>query len=250
LLGALLLIGAGACGTGGEERARTSDTVRPAPAIVAVVTPAPAPARPAPSAPAPATAAPAGPRRVLLGDLDLTGVGHDVGSATAPVVIIDFSDYGCPYCGEFTRETYPTIEREYVRTGKVFFKYVPFIVGMFPHSADATRAVECAAEQGRFWPMLDRVYDAQKEWRTSSDPRALLTSLASAAGADTATLARCYADRHTDARIARATGLANQVGVRVTPSFIVNERPIEGALPLADFRRVIDAALLVATARK
>lgn len=186
----------------------------------------------------------------MLGGHDLTGVGHDVGSATAPVVIIDFSDYGCQYCAEFTRETYPTLAREYVRTGKVFFKYVPFIVGMFPHSADATRAVECAAEQGHFWPMLDRVYAAQKEWKKSSDPRALLTGLASAAGADTATLSRCYADRHTDARTARATGLANQIGVRVTPSFLVNERPIEGALPLADFRRVIDAALLVVSARK
>lgn len=199
---------------------------------------------------APTSAVPRGPRRVLLGDVDLTGVGHDQGSLTAPVVLIDFSDFGCPYCGQFTRETYPAIEREYVRTGKVFFKYVPFIVGMFPNAAEATRAAECAGDQGRFWAMSDQVYGAQKEWRRGGDPRALLTGLAGEAGADTVKFSQCYSDRRTDVRTQRATGVANSIGVRVTPSFIVNERPIEGALPLADFRKVIDAALLLKASRK
>ena len=190
------------------------------------------------------------PRRVTLGTLDLTGVGHDEGSATAPVVLIDFSDFGCPYCGEFARETYPAIQREYVRTGKVFFKYVPFIVGMFPHAAEAARAAECAGNQGRFWPMVNQVYDAQKVWKGGGDPRPLLTGMAGAVGADTARFSECYADRRTDSRTARATDVAATVGVRVTPSFLVNERPIQGALPLADFRRVLDAALLVAGTRR
>ncbi|MEP6991997.1 MAG: thioredoxin domain-containing protein [bacterium] len=196
-----------------------------------------------------ATPATAAPRRVLLGDVDLTGVGYDRGSPTARVVMIDFSDFGCPYCGEFTRQTYPTLEREYVNTGRVFFKYVPFIVGMFPHAAEAARAAECAADQGKFWPMADRVYGAQKAWKGADDPRELLISLAAAAGADTTALARCYTDRHTDPRTARATQVANGIGVRVTPSFVVDGRPIEGALPLAEFRKVLDAALLVQKAR-
>lgn len=70
----------------------------------------------------------------MLGSTDLTGIGYDRGSVTAPVVIIDFSDFGCPYCGQFSLETYPALEREYVTTGKVLFKYVPFLVGMFPHA--------------------------------------------------------------------------------------------------------------------
>ena len=92
--------------------------------------------------------APLGPRHVLVGDYDMTGVGYDRGSATAPVVLIDLSDFACPYCGEFSRETYPTIERDYVNTGKVFFKYVPFVVGSFPHSQEATRAAECDRSGG------------------------------------------------------------------------------------------------------
>lgn len=206
------------------------------------------PASPAASHPSPAPAArSSGPasRRVRLGDIDLTGIGYDRGSATAPVVVIDFSDFGCPFCGQFSRETYPVIERDYVATGKVFFKYVPFIAGMFPHSREATRAAECAGEQNRFWPMLDRVYAAQKEWKKLDDPLPLLTGLANGVGLDTGKFSACYASRRTDARTDRATYVANRVGVRVTPSFIVDERPIEGALGAADFRRVIDAALMV-----
>lgn len=215
-------------------------------------------ARPAATVPAGAPAAASSaraqrasaPRRVTLGTLDLTGVGHDAGSVTAPVVLIDFSDFGCPYCGEFTRETYPAIEREYVRTGKVFFKYVPFIVGMFPHARESTRAVECVADQGLFWPMADHVYEAQRLWKGGGDPRALLMGIAGVVGADTSAVSRCYRDGRTDARTARANDIAATIGVRVTPSFIVNGRPIQGALPLADFRRVIDAALLLGNPEK
>lgn len=196
----------------------------------------------APSVAAPA-ATPAAQRRVVLGDVDLTGIGYDRGSASAPVVMIDFSDFGCPFCAQFTRETFPVIEREYIRTGKVFFKYVPFVVGMFPHAAEASRAVECAGEQGRFWEAADQVYTAQREWKQSADPRATLAAAARSAGADPATYSRCYDDRHTDARTRRATDVANTLGVRVTPSFVIDGRPVEGALPIEEFRKLLDAAL-------
>ncbi|MBC7673597.1 MAG: thioredoxin domain-containing protein [Polaromonas sp.] len=190
------------------------------------------------------------PRRVMLGGVDLTGVGYDRGSSTAPVVMIDLSDFACPYCGEFSLTTYPAIEREYVKTGKVFFKYVPFVVGSFPHSAEATRVVECAAEQGAFWPMVTRVYEGQGQWRRSGDAYAVLSGIAGAAGLDTARIGSCYASRRTDVRTARASSIASDLGVRVTPSFIVNERPVQGALPIEEFRKVIDAALMVSHLNK
>lgn len=187
-----------------------------------------------------------GPRHVEIAGVDLTGIGYDRGNVNAPVVVIDFSDFGCPYCAQFTRETYPVIEREYVKTGKVFFKYVAFVVGMFPHSQEATRVAECVADEGRFWTMADHLYEAQKEWKRASDPRDLLFGIASVVGADTSAVSQCYRDGRSERRTARANDAANTLGVRVTPSFLVNERPIQGALPLAEFRKVIDAALLVA----
>ena len=194
----------------------------------------------------PARPARSGPRHVTIAGVDLTGIGYDQGSVNAPVVVIDFSDFGCPYCAQFTRETYPVIEREYVKTGKVFFKYVPFVVGMFPHAAEATRVAECVGDQGRFWAMADHLYEAQSEWKRASDPRALLVGIAGVVGADTSVVSQCYRDGRSERRTARANDAANTLGVRVTPSFLVNERPIQGALPLAEFRKVIEAALLVA----
>jgi protein-disulfide isomerase len=238
LVTSALLVTAAACADGD---ARPADTTTGVPAATSAAT------VPAGDSSTRAQPVPAGARRVVLGDVDLTGVGYDAGSVNAPVVMIDFSDFGCPFCAQFTRETYPVIEREYIRTGKVFFKYVPFIVGMFPHSEEATRAVECAGEQGRFWPMADQVYDAQREWKGSSDPRPSLMRAAAAAGADAAKLSACYADGHTDARTRHATDVADRLGVRVTPSFVIDGRPVEGALPLPEFRKVIEAALASAS---
>ena len=204
------------------------------------------------SAPAvpPARAAGKAPRRVMLGTLDLTGVGYDRGSHTAPVVMIDFSDFACPYCAEFSLKTYPALEEEYIRTGKVFFKYVPFIMGSFTHAREATRAAECAADQDRFWPMLDRVYGAQREWKQARDPVPILAALAAAEGLDTSRFGECYQSGRTDVRTARATRAADDVGVRVSPSFVVNGHPVQGALPLAEFRKVISGALLLLEAER
>lgn len=189
-------------------------------------------------------------RHVDVLGVDLTGLGYDRGSANAPVVIVEFSDFACPYCGSFARETYPQIEEEYVKTGKVFFKYIPFVAGPFPHANEATRAAECAADQDRFWPALDQIFALQGEWKPASDPMPALLRALTLAGADTGRAAACIASGRTDARTRRATAAANDFGVRVTPSFLVSERPIQGALPIKDFRRVIEAALIVAGLHK
>lgn len=287
LLAAAAVLGAAACGGRARDRAAHADTATlpsvaaaaPAmPSVPAVTVSAPvrdsaagqvaspsprgAPpraTRPAPSpSPAPPIAAPATaatpqagapPRRVTIGGLDLTGVGYDVGDAAAPVVVVDFSDFGCPYCGQFTRETYPALEREYVRTGKVLFKYVPFVAGMFPNGQQAARAAECAADQGRFWPMHDSLYAQQAEWKKALMPSGVFQRDVAALGLDRARFDACYATQEVHARTRRANGIADRIGVRVTPSFVVDGRPVEGALPIADFRRVLDAALL-AKARK
>lgn len=200
----------------------------------------------APAATTPATAAaavPAGPRRVVLHGVDLTGVGYDQGSPTAPVVLVNFSDFGCPYCARFSLETYPAIERDYVKTGKVFFKYVPFVMGMFPNGAQAARAAECAAESGRFWAMHDRLYERQREWKGTRTPYELFQDDARAVGLDAGQFDACYAKDGLHRRTRQANAAAEALGVRVTPSFLVGDRGVEGALPLERFRELLDAAV-------
>lgn len=181
--------------------------------------------------------------------MDFTGVGHDRGSAGASVVVIELSDFGCPYCGVFAGDVFPAIDREYVQTGKVLFKYVPFIAGSFPHAREATRAAECAGEQGQFWAMASDLFATQAEWKRGRAADAQMAALAATLPIDTAAFARCYADRHTDARTERGTRVANDLGVRVTPSFLIDGNPVQGALPLAEFRKQVETALLLHASR-
>ncbi|MEO5814286.1 MAG: thioredoxin domain-containing protein [Gemmatimonadaceae bacterium] len=194
---------------------------------------------------------PAAPRRIMAGSLDITSIGYDRGNPAAPVVVVEFSDFGCPYCAEFALQTFPALDSEYIATGKVLFKYVPFLVGTFRNSAEVTRAAECVGEQRaeQYWPMMTAVYGSQAGWKGRGSPDTLLLTLARSAHADSARFAMCYADRHTDARIKAGTDAADYVGVRVTPSFLVDQRPVQGALPLVEFRKLIDAALLLSRSR-
>ena len=188
---------------------------------------------------------PARKRRIEFGGVDFTGVGHDRGSQSAPVVLIDMSDFACPYCAEFSLKTYPALDREYVQTGKVLFKYIPFVVGSFRHGAQATRAAECAADQGQFWLMMDRIYSTQTEWKRGNAIDAQMAALAGTTPVDSARFSACYTDRRTEPRTERANELVNSIGLRVTPSFLVNGHPLQGALPLAEFRKQIETALLL-----
>lgn len=181
-------------------------------------------------------------RRVVVAGVDLTNIGYNKGSLTAPVVVVELSDFGCPYCGQFARETYPELDKEYVQTGKVFFKYVPFVIGMFPNGKEAARAAECAGDQDKFWPMYERLYAAQTDWKQTTTPYPLYQQYAVAIGLDKARFASCYGSQDTHPRTKLATDAAHLLGVRATPSFLVNGRPIEGALPLVEFRKVLNDA--------
>lgn len=189
-------------------------------------------------------------RRIAFGGVDFTGIGYDRGKADAPVVVIDLSDFACPYCGEFAHDVYPTIDRDYIQPGKVLFKYIPFVAGSFRHAVEATRAAECSADQGQFWVMMERLYITQAEWKSGNVADAQMAALAGTLPIDSTKFAACYASRRTDVRTARATAVANDIGVRVTPSFLVDGHPVQGALPLAEFRKLIETALLVESSRK
>lgn len=186
---------------------------------------------------------------VSLGGVDLTGAGYDRGDPRAPVVVVEFSDFGCPYCARHALETFPVLEREFVATGRVLWKYVPFVMGMFPNGDRAARAAECAGEQGAFWPMHDRVYAEQRAWKTGGEPDALFARAAAGLGLDAARFASCYQEGRPDARTARNNEASQMLGVRATPTFFVNGRRAEGAIPLDVFRRVLnEMATATATA--
>jgi protein-disulfide isomerase len=174
--------------------------------------------------------------------ISVAGLGHDKGQAGARVFIIEFGDFGCSYCAKFAGETYPAIDSLYVRNGQVRWKYVPFVTGMFRNSREVSEAAECAGEQGGFWKMHDLLYQKRKEWMASKAIGALIARYARELRLDATKIARCAARPDIRARIARNDGIAQQLGIRGTPTFFVNGRGIPGAIPLDLFIQVIEAA--------
>mgnify|MGYP002780484098 CR=1 FL=1 len=196
----------------------------------------------APDAAAAPAAAPAGPAQAAspTAGVDLGSVGYSRGRADAPMVVYEFSDFGCPFCAKFAQETYPTLAREYVETGKVRWVFVPFVMGMFPNGDAAARAGECAAEQERFWPMHDLLYERQKEWKQAGgQAEALFARYAAELELDAARFASCYREDRGGARTAQNNQAAAMMGIRATPSFVINGRVVEGALPVEQFREVL-----------
>ncbi len=171
--------------------------------------------------------------------------GHDLGVRSAPVTVLEFADFGCPYCARFASAVYPQLAAEFVRTGIVRWRSVPFVLGIFQGGDGAARAAECAAEQGeaRFAAMSDRLYAAQDAWTGASDQLPVFRSLAAAAGLDPARFAACYASQAPRDRVQAANDLADRMGVNATPTFFINGQRIEGALPLQEFQQVIMDAL-------
>jgi len=171
--------------------------------------------------------------------------GIDRGAARAAVTVLEFSDFGCPYCARFAAETYPALATEFVATGRVRWVYMPFALGIFPNGDEAARAADCAGEQGpaAFRRMHDRLFADQESWKGSADAASAFHALASDAQLDMTRFAACYAGDAPSRRVHAADALADEMAVRATPTFFVNGRRIEGALPVEEFRTVLLTAL-------
>ena len=179
--------------------------------------------------------------------IDIANLGYDAGSDDAPVRVIEFSDFGCGYCRQFHLETYPTLEEEYIATGKVEWKYIPVVIGRFGPSAElAAEAGECAGEQGRFAPVRDRIFQLQGEWQRAPNPMPLFSAVAQESGVDLGRWEQCVNEGWRSERVRAGTQLGFQAGLQGTPTFlIVGFTMLPGAIPLDLFRQVLDSALVI-----
>ncbi len=168
-----------------------------------------------------------------------------IGRVDAPVVMVEFADFQCPFCGKFARDTEPTLVRKYVRTGKLRLEWRDFPY-LGPQSSTAAQAARAAADQGKFWPYHDALYHSQHPVNSGYLTPARLAHLARGLGLTMRPF-------HHDAR-SRATAFAVQsdfrqglkLGITGTPAFLINGKPVSGAQPLATFERLIDQQLKTA----
>ncbi len=184
-------------------------------------------------------------RAMLAGALAPGAPGFDRGAERAPVTVLEFADFGCPYCARFAAVTYPSLEAEFVKTGRVRWRYVPFSLGIFTNDDEAARAGECAGEAGRtaFSRMHDRLFAEQEGWKATPDPAGTFAAIAAGAGMDRARFADCYVGDGAKRLVLAANALADALGVRATPTFFVNGYRVEGSLPPEQFRSLLEEAL-------
>ncbi|MCE9671855.1 thioredoxin domain-containing protein [Myxococcus stipitatus] len=157
------------------------------------------------------------------------------GPANAPVTLVAFSDFECPFCSRAV-PTLHALEQEYAGKLRVAFKHQP--LPNHPHARLAAVASLAAHEQGRFWEMHDVLFANQRAL-TRED----LEAHARKVGLDMARFTQALDSSRFDAHIQLDMAEATRLGVTATPTFFVNGRPIVGALPIDHFRRVIDEEL-------
>lgn len=158
------------------------------------------------------------------------------GPAKAPVTIVEFSDFHCPFC----RRVLPTLaqlESQYGDKIKLVFRDFP-IESLHPGATKAHEAARCANEQGKFWAYHDKLFAGPPK----SSPE-LFKGLAKEVGLDMAGFETCFDTGKYQAAVKRDIEEGNRVGVTGTPAFFINGRMISGAQPLEAFRRVIDDEL-------
>ena len=165
-----------------------------------------------------------------------------LGDPNAPVTMIEFSDYGCPFCRRYVSTTYPELKQQYIDTGKVYYVFKDYpIKQLHPQAEIASQAAECAGEQGKYWEMHAALFANPGEWDTTEDvAREVMTRYAAELNFDAAQFASCMEPGTT----ARADVEANmdegrRLGLTGTPSFVINGKLLAGAQPLDVFQRVL-----------
>ena len=171
------------------------------------------------------------------------------GSATAPVWVIEVSDFQCPYCKMWHDSSDLTIRREYIDNGKVRLAFVNFPINSHANAIPAAEHAMCAAAQDKFWQMHDALFAAQEKWAPLSDPRSALEQIAASVGVDLTALRSCVSSHKMLPLIEADREKAARAGVRATPSFFIADLPLEGVQPIENLRKALDEALARAGSR-
>jgi protein-disulfide isomerase len=166
------------------------------------------------------------------------------GAASAPIWLIEVSDFQCPYCKQWHDASFAAIDSEYVKTGKVRLAYLNYpLSSIHPNARAAAEAAMCASVQDKFWPMHGSLFETQQRWENQPNPIPTFDSLAVAAGVDATAWRDCMSSHATAKLIDADHDRSASAGVRSTPTFFVGDRKLEGAFPTDSFRVAIDKAI-------
>ena len=172
------------------------------------------------------------------------------GAAKAPVTVYEMSDFQCPYCRAFASETFPQLERQYIKPGKVRWVFINFpLTSVHAHAAAAAQLALCAAQQQGFWRVHDLLFQYQDTWAPLKEAGPFFVSLADSAGLSKQRLLACLqSPEAVDEVKADAEGAARS-GAASTPTFYIEGGLLEGAVPVKIFQQVLDSVYAEKTGR-
>lgn len=171
------------------------------------------------------------------------------GSAAARIMMVEVSDYHCPFCRRFRQETQPLLDAQYIETGKIRYAFIDYpIAQLHPDAFRAHEAANCAGEQGKYWEMNAQLFE-----QPTKDVSALVTQAAKT-GINTAQFKSCLEAGKYAGQVKASIARMQTLGVDSTPMFLLGLTPaagqpmkvlkvVKGALPFDDFKSALDSVL-------
>lgn len=177
------------------------------------------------------------------GELIPLDVGIARGSEDATVIVEEYADYQCPYCGMVAQLTVPTVIERYVNTGKVRYIFFDFPVHPGEKSFLAAEAARCAGEQDAYWAMHDMLFARMSDWAERRNPRRKFKEYADAIGLDGKALRQCVDSRKYREAVLTNRARGEQHAVNSTPTFFINGRRVTGAVGFDQLAELIEEEL-------
>src|SRR3954470_20434386 len=169
--------------------------------------------------------------------------GYLLGKVDAPVKIMEFADFECPSCAGFATVTEPDVRSRIIDAGLANLTYYDFPLNIHKNTLGASNAAACADEQGKFWPMHDRLYQTQDEWNgeATDAPKAFFKRYAGEAGLDVAKWESCFDGRKFQKRIAANLAEGLRRGVNSTPTCVIGGRLYPGMRSYDELKGIVDS---------
>ncbi|MFH1246387.1 MAG: DsbA family protein [Candidatus Liptonbacteria bacterium] len=170
------------------------------------------------------------PRDVVLGD------------ANAPVTLIEYGDYQCPWCARFFSQTESQVRKDYVEGGKVKIIFRDFAF-LGQESIDAANAAQCAKDQSKFWPFHDAVYTAEEKDANENNgnmDKAFFINIATDLGMDVSKFTQCYNNKTYVKDVTDEYENGTAAGVSGTPSAFINGKAVPSGSTYSAFKAIIE----------
>ena len=174
--------------------------------------------------------------------------GYLLGKPDAPVQVIEFADFECPACAQFATLTEPDVKKRLVDAGIISYRFYDFPLAMHRNTWHASNAAACADEQGKFWEMHDMLFNEQDRWNgaATSRPKSQFQQYAKTIGLNVDQWETCFDARKYEPRIKANEQMAIKRGAGQTPTFVIGNKMVPGAISFDRFKALVDSALAIA----